>query len=83
MGRYSQKAEVPAARTNAERLGRANPPRGSFRHHCHHMVSLVRASRSWCRSHLRAVATEFQPVFRLRPAVERWWQVHLSRATRR
>lgn len=52
MGRYSQKAEVPAVRTNAERLGRANPPRGSFRHHCHHMVSLVRAPRSWCCSHL-------------------------------
>lgn len=52
MGHYSQKSEVPAVRTNAERLGRANPPRGSFRHHCHHMVSLVRASCSWCCSHL-------------------------------
>lgn len=26
MGHYSQKAGVPAGRTNAERLGRANPP---------------------------------------------------------
>lgn len=50
MGRYSQKAGPPAARTNAERLGCANPPFRSFRHHCHHMVSLVAAFPA-CATH--------------------------------